>query len=750
MLISKKINDFLVCESESVFTALSKINLNKKRVVFVVSDDGHLLGSFSDGDFRRWITSFDNHEVALDMPVSKAMYVNPISASPTSSQTDIEKMLKRDVTIVPLVDHVGRVVSIALHAEQGITIGTHSITENSPAYLIAEIGNNHNGDIKLAKHLVDLAVDAGADSVKFQMRDMTSLYKAGSSKDDSADLGAQYTMDLLSRFQLSNEELIDVFDYCKTKGLTPLCTPWDLKSLEVLESYGMEAYKVASADFTNHELLEALAATGKPLICSTGMCTEAEIKASVAFLQKRGVQFVILHCNSTYPTPFKDVNLAYMPRMKPVTGALGGYSGPERGISVPVAAVTLGARIVEKHFTIDKSMEGNDHKVSLLPEEVAEMVRQIRQVEEALGNSEERQLTQGEMLNRETLAKSLVASKPIAEGVKVTRDMLSVKSPGQGLQPIYIDDLIGKYAKRNFSEGDFFYESDLKDEVIKAKNYNFSRPFGIPVRYHDYNTLTAKSNFDFVEFHLSYQDMDLKLADFFSGPQDIGFAVHSPELFSGDHIMDLASDDPSYRLHSVRELSRVCDITRELKHYFPKTHKPVIVINAGGFKTTGFIEPSKRIALYEQIAIELDKVNQDGVEIIIQTMPPFPWHFGGQSYHNLFVDPKEIEWFCEKYQYRICYDVSHSMMACSYYGWDLHNFTLTVGRHIAHMHVVDALGVDGEGVEVGKGDVDFDLLSIDLSQVAEGVQFIPEVWQGHKNSGEGFWKALEYLEEKKI
>jgi N-acetylneuraminate synthase len=439
-----------------------------------------------------------------------------------------------------------------------------------------------------------------------------------------------------------------------------------------------------------------------------------------------------------------------MQRMRSVTGALVGYSGHERGISVPVAAVTLGARIVEKHFTIDKSMEGNDHKVSLLPAEFAEMVKQIRQVEEALGNSEERQLTQGEMLNRETLAKSLVASKSIAEGVKITRDMLSVKSPGQGLQPIYINELIGKKAKRDFSAGNFFYESDLKDEVIKARNYSFNRPFGIPVRYHDYDILTAKSNFGFVEFHLSYQDMDLNLADFFSGPQDIGFAVHSPELFAGDHIMDLASEDASYRVHSVKELNRVCDITRKLKHYFPKTEKPVIVINAGGFKTTGFIESSKRVALYEKIAAELDKINQDGVEIIIQTMPPFPWHFGGQSYHNLFVDPEEIDWFCEKYQYRICYDVSHSMMAFSYYGWELHDFTMTIGKHIAHMHVVDALGVDGEGVEVGQGDVDFDQLAEDLSNVSQGVQFIPEVWQGHKNDGEGFWKALEHLEGKKI
>ena len=128
-------------------------------------------------------------------------------------------------------------------------------------------------------------------------------------------------------------------------------------------------------------------------------------------------------------------------------------------------------------------------------------------------------------------------------------------------------------------------------------------------------------------------------------------------------------------------------------------------------------------------------------------MPPFPWHFGGQSYHNLFVDPDEIKAFCEKYGYRICYDTSHSMMACNYYQWDLHEFTQKVGPYTAHMHIVDALGVDGEGVQIGKGDVNFDELADDLRRHAPGAQFIPEVWQGHKNQGEGFWHALNFLEK---
>lgn len=745
MLIENKISSYIIFENESIVSALKKINNNKKRIIFIVNDHGVLTGALSDGDFRRWIVEAKNFNI--DDDVSNIAHKSIRYKSVDSDKADIEKCFSEGINIIPLVDGRKRVVSVAINDEEGFKIGESIISKDSKSFIIAEIGNNHNGDIKLAKHLVDLAVDAGADCVKFQMRDLSSLYKAGNKKDDEADLGAQYTFDLLKKFQLKNEELIEVFDYCKSLDLTPLCTPWDLESLKILEEYGMQAYKVASADFTNHQLLAALIRTGKPLICSTGMSTEVEIEKTVNFLNSHSAQYVLLHCNSTYPTPFKDVNLSYISRLKHISKGLVGYSGHERGIAVPIAAIALGAKVIEKHFTIDKSMEGNDHKVSLLPEEFKEMVSKIRQVEEAMGEEGSRGLTQGEMINRENLAKSIVAKFSAPKGTVITFDMLDVRSPGQGLQPIYIDDLIGKKLNRDIQAGDYFFESDLEEQPVEAKEYHFSRAFGIPVRYHDYDKLKNKTNLDFVEFHLSYQDMNISLDKIFKDKQNIGFAVHSPELFANDHILNLASPDEKYRLQSIAELNRICDITRKLKEFFPKTKKPVIVVNAGGFDSERFFNPSEKPELYKKVAQSLSAVNQDGVELIIQTMPPFPWHFGGQSHHNLFLDPKEIDDFCSQYGYRICYDISHSMMACNFFKTSLHEFSKIVGKHVAHMHVVDALGVDGEGVEVGRGDVDFIELAKDLQNFASSAQFIPEVWQGHKNEGEGFWKALDFLEK---
>lgn len=744
MRISKNISEYLVFESESILKALEKINSNKKRIIFVVNEHGLLIGGLTDGDFRRWVTNASSYD--LNQKVSSIINTNIVSAMLTEDKNEISKKFTTAVNIIPLKDSSSRLAGIAIQDEHGFTIGDTTISDEGNSFIIAEVGNNHNGDVKLAKKLVDLAYDAGADCVKFQMRTMTSLYGSKAKDGVSSDLGAEYTMDLLKNFQLTNNELIDVFDHCKDKGLMPLCTPWDLESLIVLEDYGMEAYKVASADLTNHELLEALIETGKPLICSTGMSTELEIKSSIDFLIARGANFALLHCNSTYPTPFKDINLAYMARLKDMSGGIVGYSGHERGISVPLAAVALGAKIIEKHFTVDKMMEGNDHKVSLLPDEFKTMVEEIRKIEESLGVNAERKISQGELLNRETLAKSIVAKTKIFCGDILTREMLDFKSPGEGLQPMYVDQLLGKKAKRDFINGDCFYESDLLEAEVKPRSYKFRRPFGIPVRYHDYEKLVQKSNFDFVEFHLSYQDLSLDLNDFFTDKQDINFAVHSPELFEEDHIMDLASENDSYRERSIFELERVCDTTNKLKAFFPLTNKPLIVINAGGFSTRNFLDKKIIPSMYELVADSLQKINQDGVEIIIQTMPPFPWHFGGQSHHNLFVDPYEIRDFCKKYGYRICYDTSHSMMASTYYQWKLTKFTETIGPYVAHMHIVDAQGVDGEGIDVGKGDVDFRLLSSKLDKYNKDTMFLPEVWQGHKNNGEGFWKALEFLE----
>ncbi|PSO50333.1 MAG: acetylneuraminic acid synthetase [Cyanobacteria bacterium QH_8_48_120] len=747
MIFEKHIGDYIVFAEDSIINALRKISDNKSRIVFSVTEKGILEGVLTDGDFRRWLVN--QQTIDLNQPVKTISNKNFKSASVDEEQSKLETYFSSEIEFVPLLDHRGHLVAIASQKPATIQIGNFTIDETSPTFVIAEIGMNHNGSLELAKKLIDQAIESGANCAKFQMRSLESLYRnAGNAHDASEDLGSQYTLDLLSRFQLTPEEMFTAFDYCQQQGILPLCTPWDLQSLAWLEEYGMPAYKVGSADLTNHDLLAAVAKTGKPLICSTGMSTEAEIEESVTLLKRLGAMYVLLHCNSTYPAPFKDVNLNYLERLNEIGDCPVGYSGHERGFHVAVGAVAKGAKVIEKHFTLDKFMEGRDHKVSLLPEEFRAMVEGIRQVEQGLGNTTERQISQGELMNRETLAKSLVIDRELAPGEVITAEMIDIKSPGRGLQPNRKAELIGHRANRHFQAGDFFFPSDLLEAQVQARNYKFNRPWGLPVRYHDFETLLGMSNPDFLEFHLSYKDLEEEICRIFERSYDLGLVVHSPELFSGDHILDLCSLDWEYRQHSIQELQRVIEVTRSLQPYFHKATRPYIVTNVGGFTTDTPLPLSQRRQRYDLLLDSLSRLDSlEEVEILPQTMPPFPWQFGGQRYHNLFVNPTEIVEFCQDNGYRICLDLSHSKLACNQQKLSFQDFVDQVGAYTAHLHIADSEGVDGEGLQVGEGEIDFPALLENLDKAAPQASFIPEIWQGHKNEGEGFWIALERLEQ---
>lgn len=744
MFIRKNITSLIIDDNSTVLATLKRIERNKRKLVYVVDDQNVLLGSFADGDFRRLVIELP--EVKLEAPIRELVNEDCFSLPYASEHSVIAAALEERNHSIPLMDNHGRLVAVAEQGAKFFEVAGRRISREDPVFIIAEIGNNHQGSLKAAKAMVELAAASGVDCVKFQMRDMRELYGDGGV--ENHDLGSQYTLDLLKRFQLTKSEMTEVFDHCKSFGVIPLCTPWDIKSLSSLEEYGFDAYKVASADFTNYELLEAVADTGKLMICSTGMSTEKEIRSAINFLERRKASFILLHCNSTYPTPYKDVNLKYINRLQELSSTLVGYSGHERGFSIPLAAVALGAKVIEKHFTLDKSQEGNDHKVSLLPDELAALVSGIRAIEESLGSDQYRELSQGELINRETLAKSLYASTDLKSGQSVKESDVYIRAPGNGIQPNRLGDLIGKTLTRDVLANSPFFETDISGAVIKRKSYNFRRPYGIPVRYHDFRELTRGVELDFVEFHLSYADLDLDVSKYLQIDAKLGFAVHAPELFANDHLLDLGSFDDSYRRQSIEHLEAVIEHTRLLKTFFTKTEKPVIVVNAGGWNTERFLSEQEAREKYDLVGSALLEIDTSGVNIAIQTMPPFPWHFGGQSHHSLFVAADEIVDFWKSTGIGICLDLSHSMMACNYFGTSIFEFVKKVAPLSTHLHIVDAKGSDGEGIQIGHGDVDFTRVGRLLDEFAPNVQFIPEIWQGHADGGAGFWSALAYLETK--
>jgi N-acetylneuraminate synthase len=243
---------------------------------------------------------------------------------------------------------------------------------------------------------------------------------------------------------------------------------------------------------------------------------------------------------------------------------------------------------------------------------------------------------------------------------------------------------------------------------------------------------------------MSSRDLKLSPSDFLK-IEGFDFAVHAPDLFENDHIIDLGSADPAHREQSIINLQEVVDVTRALKHHFPKTNDPVVVLNVGGWSKHRFMTAEEAKKCENLIAEGLEELDSKGVTLAIQTMPPFPWHFGGQGYCNFFTNPDAIVRFCEAYNVKVCLDVSHCLMSSSYFGFKLDECISKVAPYVVHIHISDADGVDGEGVVFGQGDLDLDNVLPTLQEYCPSIQFLPEIWQGHNNSGMGFWDALMRL-----
>lgn len=322
--------------------------------------------------------------------------------------------------------------------------------------IIAEAGVNHNGSIELAKQLIDAAADAGVDYVKFQTFKTENLVSRSAKMADyqkrnmSVGENSQYSM--LKKLELSPQQHYELVSYCNEKGINFFSTAFDLDSVDFLASLHLGLWKIPSGEITNYPYLRKIASYKEPVILSTGMSTFDEIADAISVLIKFGVskeQITILHCNTEYPTPMNDVNLKAMHTIGEKFSVNVGYSDHTQGIEVPIAAVALGATVVEKHFTLDCTMDGPDHKASLEPQELKAMVTAIRNIEQALGN-EEKKVSTSEGRNKSVARKSIVAAKDIEKGELLTEENLTVKRSGGGISPMKWEYIIGTRAIRTF------------------------------------------------------------------------------------------------------------------------------------------------------------------------------------------------------------------------------------------------------------------------------------------------------------
>lgn len=322
-------------------------------------------------------------------------------------------------------------------------------------FIIAEAGVNHNGSVKIAKKLIDAARDCGADAVKFQTFIAEKLVSVNAEKTayQKETTNADETQfKMIKRLELGVMAHKELIDYCYKKGILFLSSPFDLKSIDLLVELGLEVIKIPSGEIINLPYLKKIGKLKKSIIISTGMANLGETEDALDILTSSGTgkdKITVLHCNTEYPTPYEDVNLNAMITIKKAFGVKVGYSDHTLGIEIPIAAVALGAEVIEKHFTLDKNMEGPDHKASLEPKEFQAMVEAIRKIEKSLGNGIKKP-SRSESKNISVVRKSIVATKPIKKGEIFTVENVGVKRPGSGISPMLWNMVIGKTAKKDF------------------------------------------------------------------------------------------------------------------------------------------------------------------------------------------------------------------------------------------------------------------------------------------------------------
>lgn len=610
----------------------------------------------------------------------------------------------------------------------------------APVYIVCEIGINHNGSVERALALIDAAADAGVDAVKFQKRSLPDIYAPGVLQDaNNSEWNFEYLMPLLRECELSEDDYRTISAHCHDRHLDLVVTPFDEVSLAFIATLDLAAVKIASADMTNLGLVRASAKLGLPLLISTGMWPAEDISRCAAIYQKEGLTFALLHTQSNYPAPYESINLGFINTLRTMADVVG-YSGHERGTFIPVAAVALGCRIIEKHITFDRNDKGPDHKASMLPDEWSRMVSEIRLLEKSLGDG--KTVNQAEIQNRELFAKSAVAVRPLKKGHILLPEDVMFRSPGKGIFPHEIDEYYKLALLKDVEQNHYIAAADFEKElcIVDWKPFSFQRRWGVKCRFHDFEEYAVLKT-PVIEFHCSQSDLDIP----FNGRSDVSeLIIHAPEIFNRE-LVDICSSDPGKVDRSLSVIQRSIDKAIAIGRKFPR-RKPRLVVHLGGM----FLDPQDHVdtaELTERAVMNFRRLefSPDEIEILPENLPPRPWYLGGEWHQHGFMTAEDMIAFCTACGLGMTFDMCHAYLYCSQYGLDLNAYTRQV-RHIArHLHISDATGINGEGLQIGDGDIEFPSFIEALGDA--DFTWVPEVWSAHLHHGAGIYRALQLLEK---
>lgn len=614
-------------------------------------------------------------------------------------------------------------------------------TAEQSTYIVAEVGINHNGSLDTAVELIRAAQAAGVDAVKFQKRNLESIYSRSVLGDaNSSEWNFEYLIPLLEEVELSDDNYRTIRRECDALGLDLIVTPFDEKSAAFVADLNVSAFKIASADMTNIPLLKKCSSYQVPLLISTGMWSDEDIARCAGIYAREGFNYAFLLAQSTYPAPFESLNLDYIERLKEFTPIVG-YSGHERGTFIPVAAAAMGCRIIEKHITFDTNQTGPDHKASMLPDEWAEMVYQLRMLEKARGSV--KRANQAELLNREAFAKSAVPVKDLPAGHVLLQADLQFKSPGKGVFAHEIDDYLGKVLKKPVKQDCYINRTDFEESILLSQweSFSFAKTWGVKCRFHDYDEYKVL-NSPCIEFHCSQTDLDIEFRPELSEAE---LVVHAPEIFDRQ-LVDICSADKDVVKQSLAILQRSIDKTLKIAESFP-AKKPKLVMHLGGM----FLNERVLVDTRELTSRAIEnfrhlQFDPGQIDILPENLPPRPWYLGGEWFQHGFMLARDMIAFCNEFELGMTYDICHASLYCHEFGVDLAEYTKEVMPLVRHIHISDAYGNNGEGIQIGEGEIDFETVLHEVESYH--FSWVPEIWSGHLHHGAGTYKCMQILNEK--
>uniref|UniRef100_A0A6C0C1Y0 AFP-like domain-containing protein n=1 Tax=viral metagenome TaxID=1070528 RepID=A0A6C0C1Y0_9ZZZZ len=613
--------------------------------------------------------------------------------------------------------------------------------ETNHIYVIAEIGINHNGSLQTALDLIDSAYESGVDAVKFQKRNINNIYNKKTINDpNSAEWNVEYLIKELKQLEFGKKEYDIIYDKCKSLQLDLIITPFDIESVDFVLQYNVVAFKNASCNMNNYKLIDYIATKNLPVLISTGMWSDDEIKESIQYFKLKNINYTLLLANSTYPCPYEDLNINYINTLKKYSNVVG-YSGHERGNFIPIAVAALGAKIIEKHITFDRNQQGLDHKASMEPHEWKEMVHNLRLLETALGSK--KIVNQAEILAKQSFCLSPYAIRDVKVGEKLNKDMFELLAPGKGILQNELSKYLGKEIKLEIKKNDCISKSFF-EETILVKDWkiaNFKKKWGVKCRFHDFLDYSVLSS-PVIEFHCSQKDIYDPITGIASNTSQL--IVHAPEIVDR-MLVDICSKDEFQVQKSISILQDTINKTIKLSKNFKG--KPKLVVHFGGMclKPCCNVEKTQHEMFHKSMEnFKKLNYNPEEIEILPENLPPKPWYLGGEWNQYGFMTEKYMIDFCKKFDLKITYDVCHAKLYCNYMKKDIVEYTKKIKKYISHVHISDTKGINGEGVQINEGDTDFlpifkELKDLDFS-------WVTEIWAGHINNGKGCYNSMKLLE----